>query len=59
MSDPDNPLWHLARRLAEWIHREGFREHPKVGPVIGDTLWRDDGVLPSGDTFTLWLVCEI
>ena len=25
----------------------------------GDSLWRSDGVLPSGGTFICWVVCEL
>lgn len=56
---PDNPLWSLAQRLAEWRLREGYLDYAWPDAHRGDTLWRDDGSLPSGDTFTLWLACEL
>lgn len=58
---PENPLWWLSERLAEWLQREGLLEHQKAwsGPHIADTLWRDEGVLPSVDRFWLWMACEL
>ena len=39
--------------------RAGYVDWTRFAPVLGDTLWRDDGQLPSGDGFTLWLACEL
>lgn len=56
----DNPLWQLAARLADWLDRQGVLEHQKsMTPHMGDTLWRDEGYLPSGDRFQLWMACEL
>lgn len=55
-----NPLWQLAERLADWLHRAGYFEHEKqMAAWTGDTLWRDEGTLPSGDRFVLWMACEL
>jgi hypothetical protein len=57
---PDNPLWTLASRLAEWLDRQGFYDYRKeLVAWTGDTSWRDDGILPSGDRFTVWIICEL
>lgn len=43
----------LARRLAEYRlarSTEGMSDW-----WISNTLWRDDGALPSGDRFTVWV----
>lgn len=57
---PDNPLWHLAGQLALFFHDEGFASHDKtMGAWTGDTLWRDEGTLPSGDRFWVWIACEL
>ena len=39
--------------------RAGYVDWTRFAPVIGDTLWRDAGVLPSGDGFTWWLACAL
>ncbi len=35
------------------VQEERFR------PVVGDTLWRTDGDLPSYGTSTIWIICEL
>lgn len=57
------PSADLRTRLANAVQRVEDRAldyTPSDGPlVIGDTLWRVDGVLVSGGSFTCWLVCAL
>ena len=56
---PDNPLWAMARRLAEWLDQQGFYDYRKdMQPFLSNTMHREDGILPSGDRFTVWIAVD-
>ena len=63
MPEPDDPLPVVrCDRRAEYDEAEEAEVWPtrrQAGVWLGDTLWRDDGRLPSGDRFTCWICCWI